>query len=49
MSNKNLINGLAVLPQVCSHNYSPELIVVITLESLLFIGIGLWHFSCEEF
>ena len=32
-----------------SHNYSPTLIVVIALESLLFIGIGLWRFSREEF
>jgi hypothetical protein len=32
-----------------SHNYSPTLIVVIALESLLFIGIGLWWFSREEF
>jgi len=32
-----------------SHNYSPTLIVVIALERLLFIGIGLWRFSREEF
>ncbi len=32
-----------------SHEYSPTLIVVIALESLLFIGIGLWRFSREEF
>jgi len=32
-----------------SHNYSPILIVVIALESILFIGIGLWRFSREEF
>ena len=32
-----------------SHNYSPTLIVVIALESLLFLGIGLWRFSREEF
>jgi ABC-2 type transport system permease protein len=32
-----------------SQNYSPWLIVIIVLESLLFIGIGLWRFSREEF
>lgn len=31
------------------HNYSPALIVVIALESLMFIGIGLWRFDREEF
>jgi ABC-type transport system involved in multi-copper enzyme maturation permease subunit len=31
------------------HNYSPDLILVIALESLLFLGIGLWRFSREEF
>lgn len=31
-----------------SHNYSPMLIVVIALESILFIAIGLWRFSREE-
>jgi hypothetical protein len=30
-------------------NYSPILIVVIALESLLFIVLGLWRFSREEF
>jgi ABC-2 type transport system permease protein len=32
-----------------THNYSPTLIAVIALESLLFVGIGLWRFSREEF
>ena len=32
-----------------SQNYSPWLIVIIALESLLFIGIGLWRFNREEF
>ena len=32
-----------------SHNYSLTLIVVIALESLLFIGISLWRFSREAF
>jgi ABC-2 type transport system permease protein len=31
-----------------SHDYSPLLILVIALESLLFIAIGLWRFSREE-
>jgi len=35
--------------QLGSHNYSPSLIVVIALESHLFIGIGLWRFSRQEF
>jgi len=41
----------AVLPclLVGSHNYSPMLIIVTALESLLFLGIGLWRFSREEF
>ena len=32
-----------------SHDHSPTLIVTIALESLLFLGIGLWRFSREEF
>jgi len=32
-----------------SHHHSPTLIVTIVLESLLFIGIGLWRFNREEF
>jgi ABC-2 type transport system permease protein len=41
----------AVIPclLVGSHNYSTILIAVIALESLLFIVIGLWRFSREEF
>jgi len=31
------------------HNYSPMLIVVVALESILFVLIGLWRFSREEF
>jgi ABC-2 type transport system permease protein len=34
---------------VGSHNYSPMLIVVISLESILFLVIGLYRFSREEF
>ena len=34
---------------VGSHNYSPVLIVVVALESILFLLIGLWRFSREEF
>jgi len=32
-----------------SHDYSPMLIVIIALESLVFIAIGLWRFVREEF
>lgn len=41
----------AVVPclLVGSHNYSPILIVVVALESLLFLAIGLWRFNQEEF
>ena len=43
------LDAVAPCLLIGSHNYSPMLIVVITLESLLFIGIGLWRFSHEEF
>ena len=43
------LDAVAPCLLVGSHNYSPVLIVVIALESLLFIGIGLWKFSREEF
>ena len=43
------LDAVAPCLLVGSHNYSPILIVVIALESLLFIGIGLWRFSHEEF
>jgi ABC-2 type transport system permease protein len=41
----------AVIPclLVGSHNYSSMLIGIIALESLLFLLIGLWRFSREEF
>jgi len=43
------LDAVAPCLLVGSHNYSPWLIVVIALECLLFIGIGLWKFSREEF
>jgi ABC-2 type transport system permease protein len=43
------LDAVAPCLLVGSHNYSPTLIVVIALESLLFLGIGLWRFSREEF
>jgi ABC-2 type transport system permease protein len=43
------LDAVAPCLLVGSHNYSPILIVVVALESLLFIGIGLWRFSREEF
>jgi ABC-2 type transport system permease protein len=41
----------AVVPclLVGSHNYSPVLVAAIALESLLFLGIGMWRFGREEF
>ncbi|TFG47842.1 MAG: hypothetical protein E4H33_05190 [Anaerolineales bacterium] len=41
----------AVAPSILigSHNYSPTLILVVALESLLFILIGMYRFSREEF
>jgi hypothetical protein len=32
-----------------SHNYSPILVAVIALESILFVMIGLYRFNREEF
>ena len=32
-----------------THNYSSIPVLVVALESLLFLGIGLWRFSREEF
>lgn len=43
------VNAVAPCLLVGSQNYSPMLIIVIALESLLFIAIGLWRFSREEF
>jgi len=43
------LDAVAPCLLVGSHNYSPILIVVVALESLLFLGIGLWRFSREEF
>ena len=43
------LDAVAPCLLVGSHNYSPMLIVVIALESFLFIVIGLWRFSREEF
>ncbi len=43
------LDAVAPCLLVGSHNYSPLLIVVVALESLLFLGIGLWRFSREEF
>lgn len=43
------LDAVAPCLLVGSHNYSSMLIVVIALESLLFIAIGLWRFSREEF
>jgi ABC-type transport system involved in multi-copper enzyme maturation permease subunit len=41
----------AVAPSILigSHNYSPALILIVALESILFVLIGLWRFSREEF
>jgi hypothetical protein len=41
----------AVVPSLLlgTHNYSSIPILVVALESLLFILIGLWRFSREEF
>jgi len=43
------LDAVAPCLLVGSHNYSPLLIVVIALESLLFLLVGLWRFSREEF
>jgi ABC-2 type transport system permease protein len=43
------LDAVAPCLLVGSHNYSPLLIVVVALESLMFLGIGLWRFSREEF
>ena len=32
-----------------SHNYSPMLVAVTALESILFVMIALWRFNREEF
>jgi len=43
-----LFDALASCLMLDSHNYSPTLIVVIALESLLFLGIRQRRFSREE-
>ena len=43
------LDAVAPCLLVGSHNYSPILIAVVALESILFILIGLWRFSREEF
>jgi ABC-2 type transport system permease protein len=43
------LDAVAPCLLVGSHNYSPSLIAVVALESLLFLLIGLWRFSREEF
>jgi ABC-2 type transport system permease protein len=43
------LDAVAPCLLVGSHNYSPSLIVVVALESVVFILIGLWRFSREEF
>jgi ABC-2 type transport system permease protein len=43
------LDAVAPCLLVGSHNYSPILIAVVALESLLFLLIGLWRFSREEF
>jgi ABC-2 type transport system permease protein len=43
------LDAVAPCLLVGSHNYSPVLIVIIALESLLFVLIALWRFSREEF
>jgi hypothetical protein len=43
------LDAVAPCLLVGSHNYSPTLIAVVALESILFIMIGLWRFSREEF
>lgn len=43
------LDAVAPCLLVGSHNYSPTLIVVVALESILFLLVGLWRFSREEF
>jgi ABC-2 type transport system permease protein len=43
------LDAVAPCLLVGSHNYSPILIVIVALESILFILIGLYRFSREEF
>jgi ABC-2 type transport system permease protein len=43
------LDAVAPCLLVGSHNYSPNLVVVVALESLLFLLIGLYRFSREEF
>jgi ABC-2 type transport system permease protein len=43
------LDAVAPCLLVGSHKYSPVLIVIIALESLLFVLIALWRFSREEF
>jgi ABC-2 type transport system permease protein len=43
------LDAVAPCLLVGSHNYSPILIAVVALESILFVLIGLWRFSREEF
>lgn len=45
LPDQDVVPGLLV----GSHNYSPSLVAVVVLESILFILIGLWRFSREEF
>jgi hypothetical protein len=43
------LDAVAPCLLVGSHNYSPILIAVVALESILFIAVGLWRFNREEF
>jgi ABC-2 type transport system permease protein len=43
------MNAVAPCLLVGSHNYSPILVAVVALESILFVLIGLWRFNGEEF
>jgi ABC-2 type transport system permease protein len=43
------LDAVAPCLLVGSHNYPPILIAVVALESILFLGIGLFRFSREEF
>jgi hypothetical protein len=46
------MNCSSVLAGICAtrkHPFTSPLVAVIALESILFLGIGLWRFSREEF
>jgi ABC-type transport system involved in multi-copper enzyme maturation permease subunit len=43
------VDAMAPCLLVGSHNYSPILVPVVALESLLFVLIAVWRFSREEF